>query len=270
MNAGKWVLRLGVLTYIGVLVGVPMVFVFIKTTGPGLHALGQALSDPEMFAAAKLTGRVAALAIPVNAIFGVGASLWIVRSPSWFTRLLDVVIDVPLAISPIIIGLILELTYASNGWFGAPLAKLGWHIIFSYWGLVLCSAFVSLPLVSRQVIPLLREVGTHQEQTAATLGASSFRIFMTITLRSIMWATLYGVTLSFARVIGEYGAVLIVSGNIAYLTETLTLNISNNFDNFNTYQGFVGAALLAGTALVIMILLSIARHRERSRHGYLT
>ncbi len=261
-------LRTLVLLYVGVLVGAPIIFVFQQTFAPGWQALWSALNDPQMDSAIGLTAKVAALAVPLNVIFGVGASLWIVRHPSRFTRLLDTLIDIPLAVSPIIIGLMLELTYASNGWFGSTLAKLGWQIIFSYWGLVLCSAFVSLPLVSRQVIPLLREVGTHQEQTAATLGAGPIRIFLTITMRSISWATAYGVTLTLARVIGEYGAVLIVSGNIAFLTQTLTLDIGANFDSFNNYQGFVGASVLMAVSLVVLIFLGIARNRERSRSGY--
>ncbi len=266
--AGTLSVRIIVLIYVGVLVGAPIVFVFQQTFAPGWHALLSAIQDPQMDFALGLTAKVAAVAVPLNVIFGVGASLWIVRHPSRFTRVLDTLIDIPLAVSPIIIGLMLELTYASNGWFGSSLAKLGWQIIFSFWGLVLCSAFVSLPLVSRQVVPLLREVGTHQEQTAATLGAGPVRIFFTITMRSISWATAYGVTLTLARVIGEYGAVLIVSGNIAFVTQTLTLDIGENFDSQNSYQGFVGASVLMAVSLVVLIFLGIARNRERRRSGY--
>ena len=140
--------------------------------------------------------------------------------------------------------------------------------MFSYPAIVLASVFVSLPLVSRQVIPLLREIGDHQEQTAATLGAKPTRIFFTITLRSIAWAAAYGVTLTLARVIGEYGAVLIVSGNIALITQTLTLNIGANFESFNSYQGFVGALLLALVSVLVLTVIGVSRHRlERKRHG---
>ncbi len=268
MSRSPRTLRYAVILYVGALIGSPVVFIFVQAFKPGWHALWSALHDPEMIAAIKLTGRVAALAVPLNVIFGVGVALWIVRRPSWMTRVLDTVIDIPLAVSPIIIGLTLELAYAQNGWFGSSLAKVGWQIIFSYWGIVMASVFVSLPLVSRQLIPLLREIGNHQEQTAATLGAGPIRIFFTVTLRSIQWATAYGVTLTLARVIGEYGAVLIVSGNIAYLTETLTLNISNNFDNFNNYQGFVGAVILATTSIIVLLFLGVARNRERNRSGH--
>jgi sulfate transport system permease protein len=268
MSRPPRVLRTLVLVYVGFLVGAPVYFIFEQALAPGWSALWRALQDPAMVAAIKLSGRVAAVAVPLNVLFGVGASLWIVRRPSWFTRVLDTLIDVPLAVSPIIVGLVLELTYARNGWFGGVLARLGWQIMFSYWGIVMASVFVSLPLVSRQVIPLLREVDDHQEKTAATLGAGPVRIFFTVTLRSIQWATAYGVTLTLARVIGEYGAVLIVSGNIALVTQTLTLDIGSNFDNFNNYQGFVGAVILAAASIIVLALMGVARNRERSRSGH--
>src|ERR1017187_9838487 len=269
MTRSPVALRIAVLCYIGVLIGVPLIYVFQQAFIHGFGAFWTALRDQQMDHAIFLTALVALVAAPLNVLFGVGASLWIVRHPSRFTRVLDTIIDVPLAISPIIVGLVLELVYAQGGWFGSLLAKLGWQIMFSFPGIVMASIFVSLPLVSRQVIPLLRELGDHQEQTASTLGASPLRIFFTITLRSITWATAYGVSLTLARVIGEYGAVLIVSGNIGYVTETLTLNIGNNFENFTPYQGFVGAGLLALSSLFVLLVLGLARHRERLRHEYL-
>ena len=269
MTRSTLLLRIAVLVYVGVLIGVPLVFVFQQAFVHGLGAFWTALRDQQMDHAIVLTALVAMMAVPLNVLFGVGASLWIVRHPSRFSRVLDTVIDVPLAISPIIVGLVLELVYAQGGWFGPLLAKLGWRVMFSFPGIVMASIFVSLPLVSRQVIPLLRELGDHQEQTASTLGASPLRIFFTITLRSITWATAYGVSLTLARVIGEYGAVLIVSGNIALVTQTLTLDIGANFDNFNNYQGFVGAVLLAIASIVLLLILGVARHRERKRNDYL-
>jgi sulfate transport system permease protein len=269
MTRSTLLLRIAVLVYVGVLIGVPLVFVFQQAFVHGLGAFWTALRDQQMDHAIVLTALVAMMAVPLNVLFGVGASLWIVRHPSRFSRVLDTVIDVPLAISPIIVGLVLELVYAQGGWFGPLLAKLGWRVMFSFPGIVMASIFVSLPLVSRQVIPLLRELGNHQEQTASTLGAGPVRIFFTITMRSITWATAYGVSLTLARVIGEYGAVLIVSGNIALVTQTLTLDIGANFENFNNYQGFVGAVLLALASIVLLLVLGVARHRERKRNEYL-
>ncbi len=269
MKRPPLLLRIGVLCYVGVLVGVPLAFLFQQAFRRGWGAFWTALHDHTMDSALILTAKVAVVAVPLNVLFGVGVSLWIVRHPSRFTRILDRLIDVPLAVSPIIVGLILELTYAQNGWFGSALSALGWRVIFSTPGIVMASAFVSLPLVSRQVIPLLRVIGDHQEQTASTLGASPVRIFCTITLRSIAWAVIYGVTLTLARVIGEYGAVLVVSGNIAVVTQTLTLNIGANFENYNSYQGFVGAVVLALMSVAVLLVLSIARQRERRRSEYL-
>jgi len=262
-------LRLGVLVYVSILIGAPLIFLFQQAFRRGWGAFWAALHDQAMDHALILTAKVALIAVPLNVVFGVGLSLWIVRRPSRLTRILDRLVDVPLAISPIIVGLILELAYAQNGWFGPAIAKLGWHVMFSLPGIVMASVFVSLPLVSRQVIPLLRLLGDHQEQTAATLGASPTRILFTVTLRSIAWAVIYGVTLTLARVIGEYGAVLVVSGNIALLTQTLTLNIGANFDNYNAYQGFVGSVVLALVSIAVLLVLSIARQRERRRSEYL-
>ena len=269
MKRPPLLLRIGVLTYVGALVGAPLFFIFQQAFRKGWGGFWLALHDHAMDQALLLTVKVALLAVPLNLLFGVGASLWIVRHPSRFTRILDRVIDVPLAISPIIVGLILELAYAQNGWFGPALATLGWRVIFSVPGIVLASVFVSLPLVSRQVIPLLRVVGDHQEQTAATLGASPTRILFTITLRSISWAAIYGTTLTLARIIGEYGAVLVVSGNIALVTQTLTLNIGANFENFNSFQAFSGAVVLAIMSIALLLVLNIARQRERRRSEYL-
>lgn len=267
MKGRSLVLRGLVLFYVGALLGVPLFFVFQQAFSHGWAALWVALHDHAMDLAILLTAKVAVVAVPLNVLFGLAASLWIVRRPSRLSHLLDVLIDVPLAISPIVVGLILELAYAQNGWFGPTIARLGWRVMFSFPGIVIASIFVSLPLVSRQVIPLLREIGDHQEQTAATLGAGPIRIFFTITLRSTAWACAYGVTLTMARVIGEYGAVLIVSGNIALLTQTLTLNIGANFENFNAYQGFVGALLLSLVSVAVLLIIGVSRHRlERKRH----
>jgi sulfate transport system permease protein len=268
MRRSSLVLRIVVIGYVGALLALPLGFVFQQAFSHGWAQLWAALHDHAMDLAIILTAKVAILAVPLNVLFGVGASLWIVRHPSKVSRVLDVVIDVPLALSPIIVGLVLELAYAQNGWFGSAFAAMGLRVMFSYPAIVLASVFVSLPLVSRQVIPLLREIGDHQEQTAATLGAKPTRIFFTITLRSIAWAAAYGVTLTLARVIGEYGAVLIVSGNIALITQTLTLNIGANFESFNSYQGFVGALLLALVSVLVLTVIGVSRHRlERKRHG---
>jgi sulfate transport system permease protein len=256
------VARLLAVTYLGLLIGVPLFLVFQRAFAEGWGAFVAAVNLPETLSAIRLTVIIAVIVTPLNLAFGIGAALVIVRRPSWGTKILNVLIDVPLAISPIVIGLMLELAYASNGWFGQHLALVGWQIMFSWPGIALASAVVSLPLVARSVIPVLEELGRSQEVTAETLGASPWYILRTITLPTIGGAALYGGTLTLARIIGEYGAVLIVSGNVALHTQTLTLNIAENFENYMPQQGFAGSALLALLSIVVLAALAALRRRE--------
>lgn len=256
-------LRFTVFAYIGLLIGVPLFLVFQRAFAEGWSAFITAINTAETKSAIRLTVIVALLVTPLNLAFGIAVALAIVRRPTRFSRAMNVVIDVPLALSPIVIGLMLELAYASNGWFGPQLAAVGWQIMFSWPGIAMASAVVSLPLVVREVVPILSELGTSQEATAATLGATRWQIFRTITLPSISSAALYGGTLTLARVIGEYGAVLIVSGNVALHTQTLTLNIAENFENYMPQQGFAGSALLAMLSILVMMALAGLRRRER-------
>jgi sulfate transport system permease protein len=264
----KLSLRLLVCLYVGFLVGAPVVVVFHGAFASGLHGVVTALTSADTAAAIRLTVITAALAVPLNIVFGTAASLAIVRKPSRFSRVLNRLIDLPLSISPIIIGLTLELAYASNGWFGPALATLGWNIMFSWPGIVMASAVVSLPLVVREVVPLLHEIGDHQEMTAETLGASKAYVLRSITLPALRHAVIYGALLTFARVIGEYGAVLIVSGNIAQHTQTLTLNIAENFENYMPQAGFAGAGLLASLSLFTMAALSLLRRTSRTPYAH--
>ena len=259
-------LRIAVFSYVGLLIGVPLFLVFQRAFADGWSAFVAAVTVPETASAIRLTVLVALLVTPLNVAFGVAVAMSIVRRPTRFTRLVNTLIDVPLAISPIVIGLMLELAYASNGWFGQSLARIGWQIMFTWPGIAMASAVVSLPLVVREVIPVLHELGTSQEATAETLGASKWHVFRTVTLPNITSASLYGGTLTLARVIGEYGAVLIVSGNVALHTQTLTLNIAENFENYMPQQGFAGSALLAILSIIVMIALAGLRRRERTFH----
>ncbi len=261
-------LRIIAATYLVVLVGAPLYLVFHETFKSGWSAFWSALHEPQMLASIKLTLLIAVVVTPLNALFGIGASLAIVRHPSRWTKALDRLIDVPLALSPIFVGVMLELAYSAAGWFGSPLAAHGLRIMFSWPGIAMASAAVSLPLVSREIIPLLRELGETQEQTAATLGASARRTFFTVTLPAMKWAVAYGLLLTLARVIGEYGAVLVVSGNVAYQTQTLTLDIAENFENYNPAQGFTGAAMLATVSILALIILGIIKRRERASHEH--
>lgn len=255
-------LRWLVVIYLGLLIGAPVYLVFQRALGDGWSVFVGAINVPETLSAIRLTVIVAAVTTPLNVLCGITVALAIVRRPTRFTRFLNLLLDVPLAISPIVIGLMLELAYASNGWFGRQLAAVGWQIMFSWPGIMLASAVVSLPLVAREVIPVLEDTGETQELTAATLGAQKWRIFRTITVPTIGGAALYGGTLTLARVIGEYGAVLIVSGNVALHTQTLTLNIAENFENYMPQQGFAGSALLATLSICVLLVLAALRRRE--------
>jgi sulfate transport system permease protein len=175
---------------------------------------------------------------------------------------MDAVIDLPFAISPIVVGLSLVLLYGSTGWFGPALADLGIQVIFSVPGIVLATVFVTLPFVVREVIPVLREVGDEQEQAAATLGASKLQTFWRITLPAIRWGIAYGVVLSTARAIGEFGAVSVVSGRIAGETETLTLLVEKRFQNFDLAGAYAASALLALIALATLLAMTLIKPRK--------
>ncbi|MDX6658889.1 MAG: sulfate/thiosulfate transport system permease protein, partial [Solirubrobacteraceae bacterium] len=216
-------LRFAALGYLAVLLLVPVGVVFYKTFEHGLGAVFDSVTTPAAIHAFWLTVEIAAIAVPLNAAFGVITALALVRGKWRGKGLVNALIDLPFAISPVVIGLALILVYGRNGWLGGWLFDHGIQVIFAVPGMVLATIFVSLPFVVREVAPVLREVGDEQEQAAATLGASSWQSFWRITLPSIRWGIAYGVVLSTARAIGEFGAVSVVSGKISGQTETLTL-----------------------------------------------
>ena len=214
-----------------------------------------------------LTLLVVAIAVPLNTIFGVGVSLILARHRFPGAWLLDALVDIPLAISPVVIGLSLILVYGHTGWFGNWLAGHGITVIFSVPGIVMASAAVSLPYVVREVLPVLQEIGTEQEQAARTLGAGPFTVFRRITLPSIRRGLAYGVTLTTARVLGEFGAVAIVSGAIAGKTETYTLFISDSIDNLEPQSAYVGAVVLCLAALIVLSMLTLTDRNRDAWHG---
>ena len=243
MRGSRWrlPLRVIVLVYLGLLVVVPVGAVFYHAFAPGLGEAWDAFTAPGAVHALLLTLLVVAIAVPLNTIFGVGVSLLLARHRFPGAWLLDALIDIPLALSPVVIGLSLILVYGKTGWFGNWLAAHGITVIFSVPGIVMASAAVSLPYVVREVLPVLQEIGTDQEQAARTLGAGPFTVFRRITLPSIRRGLAYGVTLTTARVLGEFGAVAIVSGAIAGKTETYTLFISASIDNLEPQAAYIGA-----------------------------
>nr|MDT0664959.1 sulfate ABC transporter permease subunit [Micromonospora sp. DSM 115978] len=219
--------------------------------------------DPDVVHALQLTVLVAVVAVAINTVFGVGISLLLVRYSFPGKRLLNVLLDIPLSVSPIVVGLALVLVYGGrNGWFGPTLEDAGFQIIFATPGIVLATVFVALPLVIREVVPVLTEVGDEQEQAARSLGANALQTFRRITLPSIKWGVVYGVTLSLARSLGEFGAVKIVSGNILGDTRTATLVVEEKYLNFDKGGAYATAFLLALVAVAAIVVVSFIKPKE--------
>jgi sulfate transport system permease protein len=254
-------LRFAALAYLGAVLLVPVGVVLYKTFEPGLGAVFDSITTPAATHAFWLTVEVAAIAVPLNTIFGILTALVLVRSKVRGKRVLEALIDLPFAVSPVVVGLALVLLYGRQGWFGPTLADAGIHIIFSVPGIVLATIFVCLPFVVREVAPVLREVGNEQEQAAATLGASSWQTFWRVTLPAIRWGVVYGVVLSTARAIGEFGAVSVVSGKISGQTDTLTLLVEKRFTNFDLAGAYAASALLALIALVTLLAMTLLNRR---------
>ena len=255
-------LRVLALGYLAVLLLVPVGLIFYRTFEKGLGFLIDSITTPAAIHALFLTLEVAAITVPLNAAFGVLAALALVRGRVPGKRVLDGLIDLPFAISPVVIGLSLLLLYGRTGWFGPALADAGIQIVFSVPGIVLATVFVSMPFVVREVAPVLAEIGEEQEQAAATLGANAWQTFWRVTLPAIRWGLAYGVVLSTARAIGEFGAVSVISGKIAGETETLTLLVEKRFQNFDLAGAYAASALLALIALATLLFMSVIGARK--------
>jgi sulfate transport system permease protein len=266
-NRWRLPLRFGVLGYLALLVVLPVGTVFYRAFQHGLGAAWDAFTTPDALHALWLTLIVAAIAVPLNTVFGVGVSIILARHRFPGAWLLDALVDIPLALSPVVIGLALILVYGHTGWFGNWLAARGVTVIFSVPGIVLASAAVSLPYVVREVLPVLGEIGTEQEQAARTLGARPLTVFRRITLPNIRRGLAYGVTLTTARVLGEFGAVSIVSGAIAGKTQTYTLFISQSIDNLQPQSAYVGAVVLCLAALIVLTTLTLTDRNRDAWHG---
>jgi sulfate/thiosulfate transport system permease protein len=255
-------LRTVALGYLALLLALPVGFVFYKTFEKGLGAVWDALTTVNAIHALELTLLMVAVAVPLNTAFGVLAALVIVRGRVRGKALLNAFIDLPFAISPVVVGLALYLLYGRQGWFGSWFLDHGIQIIFSTPGMILATVFVSLPFVVREVIPVLREIGTGQEEAAATLGASPWQAFWRITLPAIRWGVLYGVVLTTARALGEFGAVSVVSGTILGETDTLPLYVEQRFQAFDLTGAYAASALLAAIALATLLLMTKLQPKE--------
>ncbi|HWC85712.1 MAG TPA: sulfate ABC transporter permease subunit [Solirubrobacteraceae bacterium] len=256
-------LRAIALGYLALLLLLPVGLVFEKTFAHGLSSVWASLTTPAAISALWLTVEITVVAVVANTIFGVVCALALVRGRGRARWLLDVIIEIPFVISPVIVGLSLILVYGTTGWFGKWLIARGITVIFNPLGMILATVFVSLPFVVREVAPVLREIGTEQEQAAATLGASPLQIFVRITLPSIRWGLAYGVVLTTARALGEFGAVLIVSGSIAGQTQTLPLLVDTRFYAFNSSGAYAAGALLAAISICVLLIMTVTAPNRR-------
>jgi len=258
----KYALRFVALGYLAAVLVGPVGLVFYRAFEHGFDTFWSAVTTPEALHALWLTVLIAAIAVPLNTIFGILCALVIVRHRFRGVGILNAVVDLPLALSPIVVGLSLLLLYGRDGWFGEVLAARGIQVIFSLPGMILATIFVSLPFVVREVVPVLREIGDEQEQAAATLGSSSWQTFRRITLPAIRWGVAYGVVLTTARALGEFGAVSVVSGRIAGRTETLTLFVGERFERFDLVGAYAASVVLALVAIGTLLALTAVRRKE--------
>ena len=242
----------------------PVAIVARRTFDGGFGHVWSTLGDPATVHAFRITLEIAAIAVPINTVFGVAVALLVVRRRFPLKGVLNAFIDLPLALSPVVVGLALFLLYGRGGWLGDWFSRHGIQILFALPSMVLATVFVSLPFVAREVVPTLREIGDEQEQAARTLGAGGWQTFRRITLPSIRWAVIYGVVLTSARCLGEYGAVAIVSGRIQGQTETATLRVEDRYDNFDLSGAYAISIVLALSAVLVLAAMTILRPREES------
>ena len=261
-------LRSAAIGYLAALLIIPVIVIVFKAFEDGAGNVIDTLTTPEAQHAFYLTLVMVAIAVPLNTIFGIACALVLVRDKFRGKAIVNAMIDLPFAISPVVIGLALVLVYGSiDGWFGAWFLEQGIRIIFTPVGMVLATMFVSLPFVVREVEPVLREIGDDQEQAARTLGANGWQTFWRITLPSIRWGVTYGVVLATARALGEFGAVSIVSGRISGETETMPLFVQKQFEVFNVSGAYAAALVLALIAVVTLFGMNFVRRKDKNVTG---
>ncbi|NES96862.1 MAG: sulfate ABC transporter permease subunit CysW [Desertifilum sp. SIO1I2] len=259
----KYVLIGIALLYLALVLLIPAVNVFVQAFQGGIGVFFQALQTPDFIHAAQLTLIIAAIVVPLNTIFGLCAA-WAIARHRFPGRALAIsIIDLPFSISPVVAGLMIVLLYGRNGWLGPILEAANFRVIFALPGMIIATAFVTLPFVAREVIPVLEEVGTDQEEAARTLGAKDWEIFWRVTLPNIRWGLLYGVILTNARAMGEFGAVAVVSGNIARRTQTLPLFVEESYKQYQTQSAFAAAVILGCLAVVTLVLKEILERKTR-------
>lgn len=269
----RWGLRLLALGYLLFLLVLPVSLVFYRSFAGGWGVFWGAITSPEALHALQLTLIITAITVPLNAIFGVIAALVLVRRRVPGRPLVSALIDLPLALSPVVVGLCIILVWGKNGWFGFVQNDLNYQVVFAVPGMVLATIFVCLPFVVREVVPVLREVGTDQEEAASILGAGAFQTFWRITLPAIRWGVVYGVVLTTARALGEFGAVAVVSGRITGNTETMTLFVSQQYQQIGAdsqTSAYAASLVLVLIAMLTVLAMNLLNRKGRARgdHGH--
>jgi sulfate transport system permease protein len=249
------------LGFIAVLLLLPLALVFKEALADGVMTFINAIKEPDTLAAVKLSLIAAAIAVPLNTVFGIAAAWCIAKYDFAGKTILVTLIDLPFSVSPVVAGLIYVLVLGAQGWFGPWLIDHNIHILFALPGIVLATIFVTFPFVARELIPLMVDQGRDEEEAAATLGATGFQTFLRVTLPNIKWALLYGVLLCNARALGEFGAVSVLSGHIRGQTNTMPLHVQLLYDNYDYAGAFAVAALLAMLALLTLALKSLLEWR---------
>jgi sulfate transport system permease protein len=258
-------LRVVALGYLFALVAVPVGVILWRTFSPGIGSFWASVTTPAAISAFNLSVLIVAIVVPLNVVFGVTTALALVRGRFRGRGVLQAVVDLPFAVSPIVVGVALIMLWGVDGWFGA-LDRGGFRVIFGLPGMVLATIFVTLPFVVREVEPVLHEIGQEQEQAAATLGANGWQTFWRITLPAIRWGLTYGIVLTVARALGEFGAVIMVSSGFPGVSQTLTLLVHSRYiDDHNTYGAYAAATVLMGMALVVLLLMTLLDRKRSTR-----
>jgi len=248
--------------YVGILVIAPLVAIAWQAFKPGLKVIVDTLTSPDVVHAFSLTAVITIITVVVTSVFGVIVALVITRDSFPGKALVSAFVDLPLAVSPVIVGVMAIVLFGRGGWMEAFFASRGIQILYAVPSMVLVTVFICIPFVVREVAPVLDELGVSEEEASRTLGASSLQTFFRVTLKNIRWALLYGIALSTARSIGEIGAVAIVSGNITGRTETATIYIMRQFDQFNDAEGYIVAMALALVSIVILVAIETFKRRQ--------
>ncbi len=252
--------------YLVLILLAPAINVFWQAFNQGLGPFLRTFAEADFISAVQLTVLVALVVIPINTVFGLCAALALARRRFWGRSFVLSLLDLPFSISPVVAGMMMILLYGNRGWFGSWLSAVGVKVIFGVPGIIIATAFVTMPFVAREVIPVLEEIGSEQAEAARTLGANEWQVFWHVTLPNIRWGLLYGVILTNARAMGEFGAVSVVSGNIARKTQTLPLFVEESYKQYATTSAFAAAVLLALLGLVTLVLkLLLERQLEGKR-----